>query len=535
MQKHFVGFLFIFSLISISLNAQYNFLKEIGGIHDDIISSAVQTADNGIVAAGATLSYGAGFVDALVIKLDSAGNTEWNFTYGKSNFDRAISVIQLQNGNYFVTGSCKDSGSADENILLMKLDNSGTLLWSKTYGTTGTDIPSPLDGLQQTTDGGFVVAGISDFLNNSYSIDAYILRLDSLGDTLWTRGFRGTFSDQAFSVKQTFDGGFIISGRTNSFGNNVMDAMLIKLDSTGNTQWMKRFAGVFWDEGQAVKQAADSGYIVAGATTSGGAGDYDMMAFKTDGSGNLQWAKTIGGFTVDAGTSVVQCADGNFAVAGYLQSYNAARLAFPNTINGNDSTDVFLVKLNQQGDTLWCSAFGGEFLDEAYSLSNASDGGLIMTVYSLSYGDSMQGLLIKTDSMGMLPCYNSRIYPVVTNLLLAEDTISFVPASGFVQGIYTPVQLPVIAADSIQCTTFTTNSNEKENESGIKIYPNPFSDIISFYSPEQEGLVKIFDLTGIEVLSMPLSKGQNNIAVNRIASGVYILKHGSVVLKLIKQ
>jgi hypothetical protein len=158
-------------------------------------------------------------------------------------------------------------------------------LWTKTYGGNSGDYGN---SVQQTTDGGFIIAGYTYSYGAGYS-DVYLIKTDGLGNQQWYRTFGRQWDDYGYSVQQTTDGGFIIAGRTSSYGAANYDVYLIKTDGLGNQQWYRTFGGNNYDCGYSVQQTTDGGFIIAGSTGSYGAGSDDVYLIKTDGLGNQQW------------------------------------------------------------------------------------------------------------------------------------------------------------------------------------------------------------------------------------------------------
>lgn len=252
-------------------------------------------------------------------------------------------------------------------------------LWTKTYG--GSYFEEAMS-VQQTADSGYIITGYTHSYGAGNS-DVYLVKTDSLGGTLWTRTFGGTDSDYGRSVQQTADGGYIIAGYIASFGG--YNAYLIKTDDSGDTVWTKTYGGVCL--AMSVQQTTDGGYIITGRIYSYGAGEYDVYLIKTDGSGDTMWTKTYGGTDDDYGYSVQQIQDGGYIIAGATCSY------------GPGDTDVYLIKADSSGDTVWTRSYGGSYGDYGYSIQQIKDGGFIVVGKTNSFGGN-KVYLLHIDSNG---------------------------------------------------------------------------------------------------------------------------------------
>ena len=345
----------------------YEWSKTFGGSGYDLGDSVQQTADGGFIIAGQTSSFGAGGSDVYLIKTDGSGSEQWSKTFGGSDYDYGRSVQQTADGGFIIAGFTDSFGAGASDVYLIKTDNSGSEQWSKTFGGSNYDYGY---SVQQTADGGFIIVGDTlSFGAGEYDqSDLYLIKTDNSGSEQWSKTFGGSDDDYGRSVQQTADGGFIIAGQTSSFGAGGSDVYLIKTDGSGSEQWSKTLGRSENDYGYSVQQTADFGFIIVGQT--GG----DVYLIKTDNSGNEQWSKTFGGIYWDGGRSVQQTADGGFIIVGSTSSFGA------------DFTDVYLIKTEGSGSEQWSKTFGGIYYDGGYSVRQTADGGFIIVGAKDSFG-----------------------------------------------------------------------------------------------------------------------------------------------------
>jgi hypothetical protein len=303
-------------------------------------------------------------------------------TYRGTSYDWASSVQQTSDGGYIVAGYTGSFGEGGYDAFLIKTDADGNIQWAKTYGGTSWD---EARSVQQTSDGGYIVAGYTGSFGEG-TWDVFLIKTDAFGNVQWAKTYGIGF---ATSVQQTSDGGYIVAGWTSSFGAGLDDIFLIKTDASGNIIWAKTYGGTGEDVAYSVQQTSDGGYIVAGYTFSFGAGGYDIFLIKTDASGNIIWAKTYGGTGEDVAYSVQQTSDGGYIVAGYTFSFGAG------------GYDIFLIKTDASGNIIWAKTYGGTGEDVAYSVQQTSDGGYIVASETRSFGAGWKDIfLIKTDAFG---------------------------------------------------------------------------------------------------------------------------------------
>ena len=302
----------------------------------------------------------------------------WNF--GGTNYDEGSSVQQTTDGGYIIVGTTEAIGNPEfpitgtpPDIYLIKTDGSGIEQWSQTFGGSGSEIGHYV---QQTTDGGYIITGQTDSTESGNGWDVYLIKTDGNGIEQWSQTFGGAGTDNGQSVQQTTDGGYIVAG-----------SWLIKTDGNGNTEWINQDI-----HGYDVQQTTDGGYIICGTTNSFGDGTWDVYLIKTDGSGIEQWTKTFGGGNdYYYGLSVQQTTDGGFIISG-------PTLFVDN--NGNVYSDVYLIKTDGNGDSLWTKTFGGTDLEQSSSVQQTTDGGYIICGQTGPFG-SEDVYLIKTDGSGI--------------------------------------------------------------------------------------------------------------------------------------
>ncbi len=374
-------------LIAFSTRAQVQFQRTYGGNNLDEAHDVIQTADEGYLVVGFTTSVGAGNHDVYLIKTNNTGDTLWTKTYGGIDYDYGFSIIPATGGGYIIAGRSNhltDYYSA----YLLRIDSKGDTLWTKSFGGYKPNSASAFS-VQQTFDKGFVFAG--DVTING---DVGLFKTDSTGKLLWAKAYGGSSSyDIAYSVQQTSsDSGFILGGYTNSFGAGYYDFYLIKTDKNGDTLWTRTFGSKGAQTGWSVLETRDHGYIIAGSATTAGTSGGDAILIKTDTKGDTLWTKTYGGTGDEIAYYVSQTHDGGFIVTGAI-SDNGLRY------------DVLLMKTDSMGKWKWSKSFGGPNFDVGWSVKQTADNGYIIAGYSNSFTSGNSDFyLIKTDENGNSKC-----------------------------------------------------------------------------------------------------------------------------------
>jgi len=305
--------------------------------------------------------------------------------YGGVDGEGGNSVRQTTDGGYIVAGWSNSFGCCGYRFYLIKIDSVGDTVWTQTYGGVAWD-----EGysVQQTTDGGYIVAGGTATFGAGFE-DIYLIKTDALGNAVWTQTYGGVEYDEGYSVQQTADGGYIIAGTTRSFGPVQADVYLIKTNASGTVSWTQTYGGVAGDLGRSVRQTTDGGYIITGSTESFGAGGYDLYLIKTNSVGVTVWAQTYGGVADEWGNSVQQTTDGGYIIVGCTECW----------LWGLE--DVYLVKTDSLGVMVWTQTYGGIGEDAGESVQQTTDGGYVIVGITTSFGAGGADVyLIKTDALG---------------------------------------------------------------------------------------------------------------------------------------
>jgi len=232
-----------------------------GGEGLDYGFSVFETTDSSYIITGSTGSYGpaaSDFFNLYALKIDLNGDTVWTRAFGGDTIDNGYSAVQALDGGYLLVGTTTSSGAGGLDVWLIKINVDGDTLWTRTYGGSSNDVGG---AVIQTFDGNYLIAGCSrSFGAGGY--DVYLIKVNSLGDTIWTRVFGGDENDYGVSVIETSDDNYIIVGRTSSFEASWYDVYLIKVSSSGDTLWTRTYGGTYSDYGNCVTQTFDGGYII---------------------------------------------------------------------------------------------------------------------------------------------------------------------------------------------------------------------------------------------------------------------------------
>ncbi len=448
------------------------------------------------------------------------------------DIDEGRCVRQTNDGGYIITGSCVPEGLISHvDLLLLKTDSRGDQIWVKKYDRHYFEVGY---SVEQTSDGGYIIGGRA--VTGTYPIvdtpisDAWILKTDANGDTLWTKIYGGSGNDYCTSIQQTPDRGYILTGTMNAeycYPNleineeddpDFAKAWLVKTDACGDTLWTKTYLERSYSN--CVDQVSDGGYVFAGWVFPDGKDDSDVLIIKTDASGDTLWTKTIGGDDYDAGFHVRQTGDGYIIVG--------------QTKPRGEDYDALLIKTDLSGELLWSKTFGGALSDAGFTVEVFDAGYFITgTTNGTWWLTAMADMWVfATDFDGNLlweKIYDIRFAEMAFSGVLTIDggyVISGTTSHGFGGDLW----LAKLGQESSRV------DNHASGISGYVLhqnYPNPFNaeTTISFELDQSSSVtLKIYDIVGTEVLTIlddiHYRAGSHSVHLNgnRMASGVYFYR-----------
>jgi hypothetical protein len=489
-----------------------------------------------------------------------------SITYYSTGIDVLQKIRKTTDNGYIVVGT---TGSNNYDVIgnhglndiwVVKLNNSGAIEWQKCYGGSFNDYGNDI---QQTSDGGYIVCGSTNsndgdvvgfhgnptYANYNYN-DFFILKITNTGSIQWKKSLGGNGDEKAFSVTQSNDGGFIISGYTNTNNNGDVsgynpnnlsssstDAWVVKLNSSGNFVWKKCFGDNEDDELTNIKELNDGSLLFAGTTESyignGNHGSTDFWLVKTDANGVVQWQKLFGGSGRDIFKSLEVTSDQGFILTGETFSHNGD---VSNTLNFTSSySDIWVLKLDAIGNIEWQRCYGGTMSESGNDIIQTSDGGFAITGNTTSFNGnvsynygSQDFWLLKINSTGFLVWQKSLggTNDDVSNSLVATADGGFVLAGYIESNDYNSTITGALGNGDGWVVKLGPYNNLTDSESfDYSFSPNPTKNLITLKSDKiLNKQIKILDQFGRIILESKIESTETQIDLGELSSGIYFLQ-----------
>jgi len=464
-------FFFLFFL-PVSLLAQPTYFEKIyGTAGNDHSRSVKQLASGSIYVLGNSDAGTIGAGDISLTKLDSHGNEIWTIYYGTPNIENAFYLNTTADGNFvFVAESETNPGDMD--VLIYKVDTSGSVIWNKSFASPVNENPRYIE---QVADGGYIICGSQSDLSGHN--DILLLKLDSNGDYAWHQTLGRTDNEYSDMVHQVGTD-YILTADTRSYGAGGYDVILYKLDSLGNEIWSQTYGDTLQNGCQGLLLVSDGNYLSYGETEVFPASPFDFYLEKIDPAGGSLWRYTYGGTGTDAIFSAREDADGGFICTGYSNSYN-----------GGGPLDLVILKVDRYGAFQWKQTYGGSGIDIGYELIRSVDNnGFIIT--GKTFSTTEEYYLLKLDQSGLLSGISSQ-----ENEAIISDAMPN-PAGSWIRVEYETGSLPV---------------------SSFVIYDMRGKEIMREQLNAPKGTVKA-DVSGLMpgVYFYALGNGENYVAVKKL-------------------
>jgi hypothetical protein len=326
------------------------FNRTYGGSREDWVLDLVKTPDNCCIIAGFTSSFGNGITDLYLLKIDNNGDTIWTKTFGGPGEDNWCSVKVLHDGGLIL------AGKINEQVVLIKLDAGGNHIWTKIPKFQSNETLGSVDGIVVTSDGGFLIAGSAYSLDYYSGPRAYLIKTNLSGETLWSKVYNYYSSIIPSSVIETLDGNYLISGTARYLKDDYFDfgdsMFLIKIDVSGNVKWVKTYDGGFKKcKGFSLQNTAEGGYILSGEVEVPANSTWDILLLKANSEGNAEWTKTFNFGYHESGNSVIQTSDRGFAITGSATVTNYVRQIFLLKTDSLGKSDI-VVKADKETEII---------------------------------------------------------------------------------------------------------------------------------------------------------------------------------------
>jgi len=457
--------------------------------------------------------------DIYFLRVDTCGRLNLSRTYGGNKDDIAYKIQEITGGNLAVVGETQSYGSGVNDAYLMRMTGAtfGTAQ-GKAIGDTAIDVG--LD-FKQLSAGGSVVTGYTNRAVGKEHV--FLAKFNNSLTPQWIRRIGGIQDDRGNAVLELSNGDLIIAGQTKSYGMGNWDDYLIRTNSGGTVLWAKTYGTTKYEVANNVKKTLEGGLIMVGTTqnsNNSGNSKFDIELTKTTSSGTLQWVKSYGGLEDEIGEDIIQLSDSSYVVVGYTKSFGAG------------DWDVYLFKVDKNGNTVWARTFGASLEDQAFSIEKTSDNGFLLCGHTKNTNTgNFNVYLMKTNSLGYTGCNDS------------SGINTYAPHDSVLNGFISDTLLYVInganvdtfnSIDSIHCSNCTPPRllNNESQEEGLLVYPNPGNEFINIQTPfsdaEETIEIKVYSSFGALVFQNKLSYSSKfaqpyKINASNWKSGIYVV------------
>lgn len=479
------------------------FQRAYGGSSFDQGFDVVTLADGGSLVTGSTTSSGPGTENLLVMRTDALGNPVWSNTYGGQFNEVGTRARVHPDGGFVVLGHTDNSWGNLRSLYLLRLNDDGSLLWSRRVGSSGNDDATDFLIL---SDGGYLLTGNSGTLGSRRLL---LVRLDANGDLVWVQQPGSSGFDGGFSLAPASDGGFLVVGTTENLGPGQRDFFVIRYDAAGTQQWVRTYGGSGLEQALSAQPTDDGGWIIAGSTTTFGSGNQSILVLRIDDLGAVQWTKAYGGQRSDIVRRIVPAHGSGHILVGGLQS-----------TPGASRDHGLLMHIDDDGDVMWANTYGAGGQESGLHGVALVPNGYVATGYRSEPATVFDLLLMRTDLVGQSGCDQESLDMPASDVTLAVTTPmplnSTIGITTFDPPTQTGAGLPVLET---YCLDMSTGIDSAPTTTSIRVFPNPAQDHLWVETAMVNPMLRLFDAHGRVALEARVVNGV--LDVRGLAPGLY--------------
>jgi hypothetical protein len=513
-----ISLLIAVAFLSLNLPAQFPvFEKYYSDTASVNCNSLARDTDGGYIMAG-TVPVGNSY-HAAIYKTDSVGNLLWTRSYGDQLDEYGMDVRAVSSGGYILVATRHPSTIANY-VVAIRINSTGGIVWQKVYAGGGLE---EVNGVEPTYDGGFLISGTS----GSYGVPgAHVIKTLSDGTIQWRKVFGGSRGASRCSAKEIPLGGYILTTRINdSLTAIVNDVMVARLNPSGDTIWTLTYGGNQSDEPYDVDVCADGSFIVSGRTYSYGAGTSDIFLSKISSGGQLMWTKTYGGTGIEISFDADETSDGGYIISGWTDSF------------GFGNIDALLIRTNANGDTLWTSVSGTSGGNFPYEVVESAFGNFLFagSTYITNFSD-YSAFLYSVDYNGYSGC-NTRangLQVLTHSIPISNLEVTWYAPPGVSNTVFSP------GSRTLTTTVICSGTNTTEQSAlptSVAVFPNPVDDQLTINGSVVFQTATIYNLNGQIALTVPATS--DRVDVSALTPGMYALvlhgEHNNCSLRFIKK
>lgn len=495
-------------LLSLAASAQ-TFQRILGGAGFDEGRAVLATDDGGFLLTGFTTSSGAGANDMHLIRTNALGEVLWTRTYGGNFNEIGFRALAMPDGGFAIMGETDNSWGGLLDHYIVRVDANGEHLWSRRIGSTGNDNGADIIA---TSDGGFLITGNSGTFGTRRLM---VAKLSATGQLLWNTQVGGSSNDGGSAIAAAPGGGAIIAGFTDSFVSTGRNVFVVRINDQGTVVWSRSAGNGGNNQAFGIAPTPNGDWMITGRTTNGpGAVDNVLLLRMTDG-GEVLWAKSYGGPAGDIARAIVPAADGGYLIAGSAGGYQQMT-----------TTDAMLMRVDETGEVLWTTLYGGVASPEGFEALASLDNGYIAVGYASEQPFALSTYLVRTDLDGTSGCDELDIVWTAVDAGFTVSTPTLLVSSLNIVGNDTPTQVGTGGSSlALLCLNNSTGLHSSAAQlPSLRLSPNPASTSVLLEfdpAPAPNSMLLLSDATGRLVRSERIMGTSHSLDVQALPSGLY--------------